>query len=140
MKGYKSTEYLELEKTYKDHQIQALALHRTLKNAPTTPVTLAKPQSLELVPHDTLGEELFLKIDLKSVSSNPSCLSTPPDFPFLGVFHLFSVFPKLYLGSFLQQQLHAVGISHHAGAVQGFEGAVQAVHIGALGNTGTPWS
>lgn len=142
MKGYKTTEYPELEKTNKDHQIQALALHRPLKNRPPMPGVLSKPQSLELVPHDTPAEELFPKIQLKPISSNPSCSSAPPDFsaPFLGVFHLLSVFPKLYLGSFLQQQLHAVGISHHAGTVQGFEGAMQAVHIGALGNTGIPWS
>lgn len=135
-------EYPELEKTYKDHQIQALTLHRTQKNPPTLLGALSKPQSLELLPHDTLREELFPKIQLKHISSNPSCLSAPPVFraSYLGIFHLFSVFPKLYLSSFLQQQLHAVGISHHAGAVQGFEGAVQAVHIGALRSRGAPRS
>lgn len=38
----------------------------------------------------------------------------------------------VYLCSLLQQQLHAVGISHHAGAVQRLQSAVHAVHIRAL--------
>lgn len=120
-------------------QVPELCLSNTQESSPVLRA-LSKPQSLGLVPHDPLGEELFPEIQLKPVSSNPSCLSAPPyvPAPFLSVFHQFLVSPKLYLGSFLQQQLHAVGISYHAGAVQGFEGAVQAVHISALGSTGTP--
>lgn len=46
---HKPMEYPEQEKTYKDHQNQAPALHRTLKNPPPMLGVLSKPQSLELV-------------------------------------------------------------------------------------------
>jgi len=54
---------------------------------------------------------------------------------FKGTFALwtwFFFFKSLYLRSLLQQQLDAVGVSHHAGAVQRFQGAVCAVHVRAL--------
>lgn len=38
----------------------------------------------------------------------------------------------VYLCSFLQQQLHTIGVSHHAGAVQRLQSAMHAVHIRAL--------
>lgn len=41
-----------------------------------------------------------------------------------------------YLCTFLQQQLHTVSISDHAGTVQGLKCAMHPVHISSLRQTG----
>lgn len=133
-------EYHELEKTHKDHPVQALALQRTPKNPPLCWERCPNPNPWGLCPMTLWGKNFFQKSNLNPSAQTPAVYQLLPTSQplFLSVFHRFLVSPKLYLGSFLQQQLHAVGISYHAGAVQGFEGAVQAVHVSALGSTGTP--